>query len=147
MILRTTITRLLVALLPAVAMGCASEYDQSGMPAATNTTQVDVHVGKSVSSDSTRIGTVSDHFTPGETVHAVIDVPPEASGTMDVRWVFGGSGGQTVSEQSVPIVPGTASYHVNLDPPDSGNKPGEYQLEITLNGDRVEVERFTVSPE
>jgi hypothetical protein len=144
----STLPRFLLALVPMLLFGCgSSSYDQTNTPANPAGAHVDAHVGKNFSSDSTRIGTVADRFAPADTVHAVIDVPPNTTGTMDVRWVFGGSGGQTVSQESVPLVSGTSAYRVTLMPPDSGNRPGDYQLEVTLNGDRVDVERFTVSPQ
>jgi hypothetical protein len=145
----STMPRLLLALIPMLVIGCGStSYDQTTTPGGTTATHVDARLGKSLSADSTGIGTASDRFSPNETVYAVIDVPPSTTGrTMDVRWVYGASGGQTVAKESVTIVPGTTSYHVDLTPPDGGNKPGDYQLEISMNGDRVETERFTVSPQ
>src|SRR5205814_6853504 len=88
---RSVMTRLLSLFLPMLALSCASgSQDVDVTPTAHMT--VDAHVGRSLTADSTHIADLTDHFAPHETVHAVIDTPGGRTGTMEVRWIYGGTG-------------------------------------------------------
>jgi hypothetical protein len=131
-------------LLSAVAASCAGTKDVDVTSTARLT--VDAHVGKSFTSDSSRIENLSSHFAPNEAVYAMIDVPGREDGTLKIRWVYGAEGaGETVLEQTVPLLPDkTAAYRFMLPPPEGGLKAGSYRLEVYVNDTLKETEMFEV---
>src|SRR5262245_3295250 len=127
-------------LLAGLAMSCAAtNHDVDVTPTAR--LKIDAHVGKSWTSDSTRIENISSDFRPNETVFATVDVPGKIEGTLRVRWVYGGS---TIDERTMPIQEGVNVYAFRLTPPTQGLGPGEYRFEVFVNDDPTDTETFRV---
>ena len=139
---RSLATWSLSLLLPLLALSCAGgTSDVDVTPTARMT--VDAHVGKSMTSDGMRIDNISSSFKPTDTVYAVIDVPGSKEGTLNVRWV---NGTDTVKEETLNITGDTKVLKTQLTPPEGGLKPGTYELQVMMNGDRLETEKFEVTP-
>lgn len=133
----------LAAVLTASCAGArneATEQARSTDLSPTARTTVDAHVGKGLSSDGNKIETITDDFGPNETVFAVVDVPGSMDGQLQVRWMHGGT---QVHEQTVTLN-NTHAYSFQLDPAAGGNQAGDYELEVYVNGKRVESEKFKI---
>ena len=109
----------------------------------TLNTKVDAHVGKSWTSDSTRMVDIADEFKPNDTVFALVDVPGKIEGVVRVRWVFGES--EVVQEQTIEVQEGTNVYPFRLTPPAGGLKAGPYKFEVYINENKSDSESFSVS--
>jgi len=129
-----------LALLAALTSCAATGGDVDTTP--TLRTSVDAHIGKNFTPDSTRVGELSSNFATGETVFAVVDVPGKIEGSLRVRWM---RGGETVLEQTVPILDGVNAYRFRLEPPVGGLPPGDYTFEVWLGDNRAEAESFKIS--
>lgn len=139
----TMAVRSLALALALLAVSCAGGMqprDPDVTPMAN--LRADAHIGRTMTADSTRISDLADRFTPGETVHAIVDVPGRNSGTLKVKWMFGD---ETVSEQEMSLGSGRP-LHFEFRPAESGSRTGEYRLEVEIDGNRVETERFQVVP-
>lgn len=101
----------------------------------------DAHIGKSLTSDSTRIGDISDTFTPNETIFATVDVPGSTRGTVTAKWLFGT---ESVQDHAIEIMEGTNVYRFRLIPPAGGHRVGDYRFEVYIDGTSVEAENFKV---
>ena len=104
----------------------------------------DVEVGRTIGSDGrVNDNDETDEFGPNDTIYISVDTEGTASGaTLTARWTF--EDGQVVDETSQTISPSAASvteFHISK--PD-GFPPGEYEVEILLDGRVVESEDFTV---
>jgi hypothetical protein len=102
---------------------------------------VDAHVGKGFTSDSTRVDNIASTFSAGETVHAVVDVPGKIEGVVQVRWL---RGAETIGEQAIAIMDGVNAYRFRLEAPAGGHPLGDYRFEVWIDGNRVESESFSV---
>jgi hypothetical protein len=129
-----------LALLVALS-SCASSRGGDVDITPTARTNVDAHVGKGFTSDSTRVDNISDRFSPSETVHAVVDVPGKIEGIVQVRWL---RGADTIGEQAIAIMDGVNAYRFRLEPPAGGHQLGDYRFEVWIDGNRVESESFSV---
>jgi hypothetical protein len=134
---------LVLALLVGVTASCAGTQGGGDVDVTpTVRTNIDAHIGKDFTSDSTRIGNISNDFGPNETVFAVVDVPGKIEGAINIRWMYGES--ETVLEQTVPIQEGIHAYRFRLDPAAGGHRVGDYRFEVYLNNNRAESESFKV---
>jgi hypothetical protein len=104
-------------------------------------TSVDAHVGKSMTPDGVRIDNIAKEFDKNETVFAVVDVPGKIEGTLRVRWL---RGDEQVKEQTVSLSDDVHAYSFQLPPAEGGNPTGDYTLEVYVNGNRAETEKFEV---
>jgi hypothetical protein len=120
--------------------GCAAHSDVD--MTTTMNTGVDAHVGRTITSDSTKVDDITAKFAPNQTVYAVIDVPGKKEGILRVRWAYGA---ETVQEVSRPLQTEANAYPFRLDPPEGGFRLGDYELEVFINENRVEMEKFKVA--
>ena len=147
-----TLTRLLVlALVPALS-ACDredAELDELDTPPAAEAPGEslrvsDVDLGNAVGPDQ-RITDVdeTDEFDPTDTIYASVETEGTGSAsTLTARWTF--EDGQVIDETSQtisPTGPAVTEFHISM--PD-GLPPGEYQVEILLNGTSVERREFEV---
>lgn len=140
MSLRPLGTGILCLTLVVMAVSCASSRpDVDVTPTAR--TNVDAHVGKSLSSEGNAIADITDRFGSSETVFAVVNVPGKIEGTMRVVWM---RDTQQVHEQSVTLDDDVHAYSFQLAPASGGHTAGTYRFEVYINGDRAEVENFQV---
>jgi hypothetical protein len=126
--------RLLVAVVMlASAVGC-----RPGEPLKVTTIQL----GRSLNSDDT----VAEHtttFKPTDTIYASVINETRGAGTVSARWVYAG---QTVSEEKKDVSfmrEGATEFH--LQSPSAGFPPGEYRVELQVNGQPVGAREFRVA--
>ena len=136
-----TYTRFMVGLALAVAVvGC-----KSGKPAASDVVKVtDIDVGRSVAPDKT-IADKTDSFRPNDTFFVSVKTDGSApNATLTARWTY--EDGQLVDESRQDIVASgrTAVTEFHLSKPD-GWPPGEYKVEVLLNGTPAGTKDFKVS--
>jgi hypothetical protein len=113
---------LLVALLLAAA-ACARE------PLMVATIQI----GRSLNSDNS-VAAHTTRFRPKETIYAAVITSARGSGTLTARWMFGG---RVVSEQSKDVSyndQAATEFHFSAA---DGFPPGDYSVEILLDGQSV----------
>jgi len=122
-------------------LGCAGPKSGIDMT-PTARLKVDAHIGKNWNDDGTKIQNLSSSFNPNETVLAAVDVPGRADGTMTVRWMFGSD---VLKEQSVTLDDKTTLYKFELPPAEGGNKVGDYEFRVLVNGNESDTERFKVT--
>jgi hypothetical protein len=102
----------------------------------------DVRVGRGVGLDK-RVGVEAAAFRPGDTVFVSVVTEGFASRVrLGTRWL--GPSGHLLDEMEQSIAPaGTAVSEFHLWKP-GGFAPGPYQVEVLLDGARVEARGFTV---
>jgi hypothetical protein len=85
----------------------------------------------------------TDEFAPTDTIYASVETEGTGSAsTLTARWTF--EDGQVIDESSQtisPTGPAVTEFHISM--PD-GLPPGEYQVEILLNGTSVERREFQI---
>jgi hypothetical protein len=103
---------------------------------------VDIELGRSVAPDKT-IADKTDDFSPTDTVYVAVKTEGAApSAKLDAHWTY--EDGQKVDESTQTIVPtGPAVTEFHVTKPD-GLPPGEYRVEIFLNGAPAGSESFRV---
>ena len=118
---------LLLALL--LATGCNSELRVGT-----------VQVGRSLNADNT-VASHTTTFKPDETVYVSIHTVGSAPGTLGVRWLYEG---RVMGEPSKKIsYRGAAATEFHLQNA-GGFPPGDYAVEVMLNGQSVGTHRFRV---
>jgi hypothetical protein len=124
--------------------------DDLDVPPATEVTPEDavrvteVDLGRSIDADGRIIDEDdTDEFGPDDTIYVSVDTEGTATGaTLSARWLY--EDGQIVDETSQtisPTGPSVAEFHISN--PD-GLAPGEYTVEILVNGETVESRDFEV---
>lgn len=103
---------------------------------------VDIELGRSVAPDKT-ISDETDSFSPSDTVYVAVKTEGSAaSATLGAHWTY--EDGQKVDEATQTIAPrGPAVTEFHVAKPD-GLPPGEYKVEIFLNGAPAGTESFKV---
>ena len=132
----STLARILVLTMAALASSCAGTRDVDVTPTAR--VRLDAHLGTTMNSDSTRIDNIADTFNANQPVLAVVDVTGDQGGMLRTKWIY--EDGTTVLESSVPIVAGQRNYSFRMMP----EKPGEYRLEVYAENSLEDTERFRV---
>jgi hypothetical protein len=140
---------LIFALVPAVwACGRRDEPAVDTTPGAEVGTQAvrvtNVELGTSVGADNrVAADAATTDFRPSDTIHAAVTTEGTVSGaTLTARWKY--QDGQVVDETTQPVSgAGTAVTQFHISMP-GGLPPGNYQVEILLNNNRVESRSFRV---
>lgn len=140
---------LIVALVPALwACGRRDDPAVETPPAAEAGTQAvrvtNVDLGTAVGADNrVAADAATADFRASDTVHAAVTTEGTASGaSLTARWTY--QDGQVVDETTQPVAgTGTAVTHFRISNP-GGFPPGDYEVEIRLNGSRVESKSFRV---
>lgn len=127
-----------VAVEPAAAPALDAKPD-----AALSVTEA--QVGTAVGEDF-RISAPSSTFAPGDTIIVAITLrnaaTPATNGTVTARWI--GPDGQAFNEESQQKdFTGVSTVNFRVAEP-KGFKPGNYKLEVSLNGSVVETREFAV---
>jgi hypothetical protein len=125
--MRLVIFRLPALVLLAFLLGCGSNLRVST-----------IQLGRSLNADDT----VANHtttFAPGETVYVSIVTAGAGSATVGVRWTYAG---RVVGEPTKEIKgAGATEFHLqNV----GGFPPGEYAVEVFLNGESAGTRTFKV---
>ncbi len=104
-------------------------------------------LGKSVGADN-RVPAEADTFAPLDTVHASVGTTGGSTGAkLTARWASVSRSGaeKPLGEETRTITPaGDAATEFHLAPP-SGLTPGDYKVEILLDGQSVAVKAFRVA--
>lgn len=138
--------------LAGTASACNSDAevdDEVAIPPAAESAQealtvADVELGKAIGADM-RVSenADTDDFAPMDTIYAAVETRGTGNNaTLTARWTF--QDGQVVDETSQTISPvGGAVTEFHIAKPD-GFPPGEYSVEILLNGVSAERSDFEV---
>lgn len=131
-----------------IAAGCGNRETDTGAteePASTATAGVEiteVTLGKAVGADKA-VSEATTTFGPTDTIYVSIRTEGTApSATLAARWTF--EDGQVVDESSQTIAPtGPEVTEFHISKPD-GWPIGAYEVAISLDGQPVESQSFTV---
>jgi hypothetical protein len=100
-----------------------------------------MQVGGAVSPDGS-IARLTATFAPHDTVYVSVTTTGAGSGTLAVRWKFGGT---VIGESQKPVkYSGAASTEFHLQSA-TGFPPGDYSVEVLFNGQSVGTRPFHVS--
>jgi hypothetical protein len=128
--MRTVTSRLPVVTLIALLIACGSE------PLRVTAVQL----GRSLNADNT-VASHTTRFAPGDTVYVSVATAGIGSGTIGVRWKFGE---RVLGEPKKPVSSRETSVtEFRLQSAD-GFWPGDYSVEVFLNGQPVETRTFRV---
>lgn len=125
----STVALLIVGL--AGLVGCSSDE-----PLRVSTIQL----GRSLNPDNT-VGTHTTRFKPDDTIYASVHTDGPGSGTIAARWLYAG---RVVSEPQKPVSyrgPAATEFHIQNS---GGFPPGDYKVEILLDGASVGTREFRV---
>jgi hypothetical protein len=131
-----------------IAAGCGNRETDTGAteePAPTATVGVEVTevtLGKAVGADKA-VSEAATTFEPTDTIYVSVRTEGTApTATLAARWTF--EDGQVVDESTQTIAPtGPAVTEFHISKPD-GWPAGEYEVAISLDGQPVESQSFTV---
>jgi hypothetical protein len=102
----------------------------------------EIRLGKGIGADK-RVTNESDDFRPTETIYASVattGIAPNAN--LVARWTY--QDGQVVSADSITIAPNSDEYtEFHISNP-GGFPPGDYKLEVFMNGQSVGTKDFDV---
>jgi hypothetical protein len=101
-----------------------------------------IQVGRSLNADST-VASNTTSFSPGDTIYVSVHTSGAGSGTISVKWMFSG---RVVGEPTKQVnYRDDAATEFHLQSP-AGFPPGEYSVEVFLNGKSVGTRTFRVEP-
>ena len=99
-----------------------------------------IQIGRSLNSDNS-VGTHTTRFKPKDTMYASVITTARGAGTLEAKWMFGG---RVVSEQSRDVSyneRAATEFHFSAA---DGFPPGDYSVEILLDGQSVETRTMRV---
>jgi hypothetical protein len=100
-----------------------------------------MQVGGSISPNGS-IARLTSTFAPHDTVYVSVDTTGAGSGTIGVRWMFGGT---VIGESQKQVqYSGAAATEFHLQSA-TGFPPGDYSVEVLFNGQSVGTRPFRVS--
>jgi hypothetical protein len=121
----------LLSVLTAAAVACGPSE-----PLKVNAVQL----GRSLNTDNS-VGNHTTQFKPSDTIYVSILNEEPGYGTLGVRWTYFG---RVISEPTQDVsYRGAAATEFHLNNP-SGFPPGDYKVEVLLNGQLVESRPFRV---
>jgi hypothetical protein len=127
----STLTRGLAMMLLIAATACGSDKPLK----VTN-----IQLGRSLNAD-TSVGNFTTTFAPSDTVHVAVLTEGSGDATISVRWTFAGQVlGEPKKQVSFKDVAVTEFHLENA----TGFPPGDYNVEVFLNGQSVGVRPFKV---
>ena len=108
----------------------------SGPPLAVSSVQL----GRSLNADGT-VGGFSTTFAPNETVYVAVLTSGAGDATFSVRWIYAG---RVLDEPKKQVsLKDTAATEFHLQSA-TGFPPGDYTVEVIMNGQPVGTRQFTV---
>lgn len=129
-----------------IAAGCGDRETETGATeeptAAAEVEVTEVSLGRAIGADKT-VTEPTTTFGPTDTIYASVRTEgTAASSTISARWTF--EDGQVVDESSQTIAPtGPEVTEFHLSNP-GGWPAGDYEVAISLDGQPVETQSFTV---
>ena len=130
--MRPTRVRLAASVLVAATLTVACTQP----PLTFNTIQL----GRALNADKT-VGGITTRFKPTDTIYAAVLTDGAGSGTVKARWLYAG---RVVSEPQRDVTyhgPASTEFHLQNS---SGFPPGEYTVELFLDGKAVGSRSFRV---
>ena len=113
----------------------------AGTATASAVSVTSVDVGTSVDSTN-RVSTAGSSFAPKDDIYASVVTTGSGQAKLDARWTF--QDGQVVNEDSKTIdATGEQATTFKINKP-GGFPPGDYKVEISLNGNMVSSKDFSV---
>ena len=107
-----------------------------------NLTARSIQVGKSLNSDNS-VGTLTTTFKPNDTIYAAVLTDGSGRGTLSAKFTFGG---RVIAEPEKRVTmkgSGATEFHIEYS---AGFPPGDYDIELFLNGQSVGTRRVRVEP-
>jgi hypothetical protein len=142
---RRLVVMLLALALPIVIGACSKKSSdttsmESTTPSVVSVTAVDL--GKSVGTDN-RVTEKTDTFMPNDVIYAtVVTDGSSPNAVLRATWTF--QDGQVVSQSERVIAPnGATATEFHIEKPD-GLQPGKYRVQVSLDGNTVQVKEFEV---
>ncbi len=130
----------LAAVVVLAASACSAPRASSSRPEA-KLTVVDIELGRAVGADK-RVTAPSQAFAPGDVIYtSVVTDGSTSSATLSARWTYRGALLEETAQRIAPHGTAVSEFHV-FNP--SGWAPGEYRVEILLDGRVVGDRGFTV---
>ena len=120
-----------VACLASLALACGG-----------NLTARSIQVGKSLNSDNS-VGTLTTTFKPNDTIYASVLTDGSGSGTVGAKFTYGG---RVIAEPEKRVSmkgSGATEFHIEYS---AGFPPGDYDIELFLNGKSIGTRRVRVEP-
>jgi hypothetical protein len=100
-----------------------------------------IQLGRSLNEDNS-VASQTSTFTPQETVYVAVLNPERGEGSLGVKWYFGS---QLLSERDKSVsFKGAGATAFNLQSA-AGFPPGDYSVEVFLNGQSVGRRNFNVA--
>lgn len=113
-----------------------------GVACGSNLTARSIQVGKSLNSDHS-VGTLTTTFKPNDTIYASLLTDGSGSGTVGAKFTYGG---RVIAEPEKRVSmkgSGATEFHIEYS---AGFPPGDYDIELFLNGKSVGTRRVRVEP-
>ena len=127
-----------IALRTLVAAGLTS----LAVACSGNLTARSIQVGRSLNSDNS-VGTLTTTFKPNDTIYAAVLTDGSGSGTVGAKFTYGG---RVIAEPEKRVSmrgSGATEFHIEYS---AGFPPGDYDIELFLNGRSVGTRRVRVEP-
>jgi hypothetical protein len=102
-----------------------------------------IQTGRSLNSDNS-VGVLTQRFRPDQTMYAAVLTDGPGKGTLTAKWTYAG---RTVSEDTKKVSyrdSAATEFHITNS---SGFPPGDYSVEILLDGKSVETRNLKVEKE
>lgn len=99
-----------------------------------------IQIGRSLNPDRS-VASITTLFKPSETVYVAVQTTGAGNGTVGVKWMFGT---QVIDEPTKPVSydgPANTEFHMQNS---GGFPPGDYSVEIFLDGQLVDKRTFKV---
>ncbi|HTE15441.1 MAG TPA: hypothetical protein VK642_10230 [Burkholderiales bacterium] len=113
-------------------------------PAPVVVSVTNITLGKAIGADK-KVTAATDTFAKGDTIYAAVETTGSGNADLKAKWTFiKGDKVADVSDSAETIAasgPAVTSFKVSKP---SGWPPGDYQVEISLNGKSVGTKKFSV---
>lgn len=113
-------------------------------PAPAAVSVANITLGKAIGADK-KVTAATDSFAKGDTIYAAVETTGSGNASLKAKWTFHkGDKTADVSESTETIAAtGPAVTSFNISKP-SGWPPGDYQVEISLDGKSAGTKKFSV---
>jgi hypothetical protein len=129
-----------LALLVVASMGCSAPRTASPVPQSKLKVR-DIEVGRSIGTDKL-VTAPGSAFGPGDTIYtSVVTEGAATRATLSARWTYQGALLEETAQRIAPDGKAVSEFHV-FNP--AGWAPGEYRVEILLDGRLVGDRAFRV---
>jgi hypothetical protein len=136
---------MLLALALPIVIGCSKKEPEMSTTESTTQSTVSVtavDLGKSIGTDN-RVTEPTETFKPNDVIYATVITNGASPNTvLRATWTF--QDGQVVSQSERVIAPtGATATEFHIEKPD-GLPPGKYRVQVSLDGNTVQVKEFEV---